>query len=201
MGHRATQLTNITKYIYRWQNCRAQTLQFDTARELAPMNHKKCMCPMCGTELETPDHILQCHNKRAVASAAAARLFLGKSLLKQKTPDRLTRTIKYGLRMYSTSPTQPPTRNLRYPRDFNTHLNDLIDTAFATQSRIGWDNFARGFISKDWEKCIAHHHTLRHKGDILNWPSSYMNMASGLGITVTASFIVRQIATTLRKTN
>ena len=68
--------------------------------------------------------------------------------------------------MYSSSPTQSPRRLLQYPRNFDTALNTLINQAFASQSRIGWDNFARGFISKDWEKCIAHHYSLYHKGDI-----------------------------------
>ena len=76
-AHSSSQLTNITKYAYRWQNCRAQTLQFDTASELSPINHKKYLCPMCGTHLETPDHVLQCTNKRAIQNYNTARFFLG----------------------------------------------------------------------------------------------------------------------------
>ncbi len=130
------------------------------------MDHKKYMCPLCGTELETSNHVLQCHNKCAVAAASTARLFLRKSLKKHKTPERLTSAIKYGLRMYSTSPAEPPTRQLWYPCDFNNHLNDLIDNAFESQSRIGWDNFTCGFVSKEWGKYIAYHYAQQHRGDI-----------------------------------
>ena len=186
-AHSALKLTNVTKYMYRWQNCRAQTYQFDIAGELSPINFKKYMCPLCGTELETPDHVLQCHNKRAVTCSSTARFFLGKRLQKLKTPNRLIAAIKYGLRMYSTSaitPRQP----LRYPRDFNTRLNDQIDLAFDAQSQIGWDNFCRGFVSKEWQKCMSSHYDQHHRGDITlagdRWAAKFVQEIHEYGLSV-----------------
>jgi hypothetical protein len=163
--HPSTQLTNVTKLLYRWQNCRAQTMQFDTASELTPINHKKYLCPMCGTHLETSDHVLQCKNKRAATQYATARFFLGKKLKNLKTPDRLSASIKFGLRMYSSGAIDAR-QQLRYPSDFHTDLNTQIDKAFDAQSSIGWDNFSRGFISKEWSKCMDLHYARHHKGNI-----------------------------------
>ncbi len=163
--HPSTQLTNVTKFIYRWQNCRAQTLQFDEAGELAPINHKKYLCPLCGTELETPDHVLQCNNRRAVTQYSTSRFLLGKKLDKLKTPNRLTAAIKFGLRMFSSSSVAAKDI-LQYPTDFHSDLNTQIDKAFEAQSFIGWDNFCRGFISKEWSKCMEIHYNRHHRGDI-----------------------------------
>jgi hypothetical protein len=38
---------------------------------------------------------------------------------------------------------------------FNTPRN-LLQKAFTTQSHIGWDNFLKGRISRDWLTCVRH---------------------------------------------
>lgn len=55
---------------------------------------------MCGTHLETPDHVLQCNNKRAIRNYSTARFFLGTPLEKVKTPERLSSAIKLHLSQY-----------------------------------------------------------------------------------------------------
>ena len=182
----SSQLTNITKFAYRWQNCRAQTLQFDTASELSPINHKKYLCPMCGTELETSDHVLQCHNKRSVTQYSTSRFLLGKKLSKLKTPDRLTAAIKYGLRMYSSS-SITARQQLSYETDFHSDLNIQIDKAFVAQSSIGWDNFCRGFVSKEWAKCMEMHYARNYSGNITlssdRWATRLITLLQEYGLS------------------
>ena len=47
------------------------------------------------------DDVLQCNNKRAVTQYLSACYFLGKKLAKLKTPEKLTASIKFALRMRS----------------------------------------------------------------------------------------------------
>jgi hypothetical protein len=71
-------------------------------------------------------------------------------------------TIENGVRHYTINPkkrehdTMPAEPSPPFVPTFYAPINRL-KVAFRAQSRIGWDNFLKGRLSRDWITCMDHH--------------------------------------------
>jgi hypothetical protein len=116
---------------------------------------------MCNFEIEDWRHVLTCGSLDASLHRAASWVKLRKSMERWYLPHDFWTTIDKGINHY----TEQPHKRSENSKDnepqtpfgvtFNTPMN-LLQQAFGTQSHIGWDNFLKFRISRDWLTYVHH---------------------------------------------
>jgi hypothetical protein len=71
-------------------------------------------------------------------------------------------TIENGVRHYTMNPKKREHDNMPAEPSptFRPTLyapRNMLKVSFRAQSRIGWDNFLKGRLSRDWITCMDHH--------------------------------------------
>lgn len=133
------------KYIHGWLPTRAHQLRFNSDADAT--------CPCCMAHPETHIHVIQCPASRM---AETNLQFLAQ--WKQKwdsskapvIPKRLTEAIILGIKQHSAQD-EPTWQALP-----NSEQEQLIKKAFQAQTKIGWDHFLCGRVSKQWEIAGLH---------------------------------------------
>jgi hypothetical protein len=106
---------------------------------------------MCNYETEDWRHIITCISLYSSLHRAASWVKLRKSIKRWHLPPDLWTTIEKGINYYKEHPhkrTSNSTEN-KPQKPFVvtfTISRNLLQQAFRTQSRVGWDNFLKGRI-------------------------------------------------------
>jgi hypothetical protein len=118
-------------------------------------------CCMCNCDKEEWCHVLACGSIDASIHRAVSWGKLRKSMDLWHLPQDFWMTIEKGVNHYTEQPYKIKTqwkeneRQTPFGVTFNTPRN-LLQQAFRTQSNIGWDNFLKGRISRDWLTYVRH---------------------------------------------
>ena len=120
-------------------------------------------CPNCHRmKDETEDHIIRCQHDTITAAREASMDKLKETLQSLDTPPDLSLAIQYGIQKWieqNDHGNSPPAIN--WPPstfDYNPIDHRHIESAFNMQCTIGWDEFMRGRICKQWGDIIAQHY-------------------------------------------
>ena len=96
--------------------------------------HPSPLCPLCD-EVDTPGHFLCCQPLNSHSLFTSEFQAFQSRATKAQIPDHIINTISHMIQGFELSANrQPPSRRATYQR----------------QAAIGWSNFARGRITKDW---------------------------------------------------
>jgi hypothetical protein len=137
-------------------------------------------CCMCNCETEDWRYVLTCVSLDASIHRAASLVKLKKSMERwHLTPDFWT-TREKGINHY----TEQPHKRTIHSKDngpqkpfgftFNTPMN-LLQQAFRTQSHIGWENFLKCHISRDWLTYVRHNEAHSNGHDkSKGWPAKFI---------------------------
>jgi hypothetical protein len=118
-------------------------------------------CCMCNCETEDWRHVLTCGSIYASLYRAVSWGKLRKSMDRWHLPQDFWTTIEKGVNYYTERPHKRTTQSKEnepqkpFGVTFNTPRN-LLQQAFRTQSHIGWENFLKGRISRDWLTYVRH---------------------------------------------
>ena len=116
---------------------------------LLPVGHNRrhitgvAQCPGCPCADETIAHIFQCPNKEVVATRKEIIDDLRRKRIR-KIPREVREAIADILQQYSTG-------ERVNPRAFHPALR----TAIRSQQSLGWENFFRGYLVKDWVYALS----------------------------------------------
>jgi hypothetical protein len=133
-----------------------------TKRRLATFdNSVDSRCFACKRLWEDTTHVLTCTcDARCEARTAAHKIFQQK-LTRMHTPDILSNTICKSMDSWlARRPVLPPEWN--GPEE---PIQRQIRSAFKAQAKIGWDQFFRGRIAKEWSKPIGTYYKIRQPGE------------------------------------
>jgi hypothetical protein len=137
-------------------------------------------CCMCNCETEDWRHVLTCGSIDASLHREASWGKLRKSMERWHLPQDFWTAIEKGVNHY----TEQPHKRTIHSKDnepqkpfgvtFNTPRN-LLQQAFRTQSHIGWDNFLKGRISRDWLTYVRHNEAHSNGyGKSKDWPAKFI---------------------------
>jgi hypothetical protein len=132
-------------------------------------------CCMCNCKIEDWRHVLMCGSLDASLHSAASWGKLRKSMERWHLPPYFWTTIEKGINHYTEQPHKRTVNSKDnepqkpFGVTFNTPRN-LLQQAFRTQSHIGWDNFRKGRIRRDWLTYVRQNeaHSNGH-GKSKNW--------------------------------
>ena len=133
-----------------------------TLRRLQMINNKMDgRCFDCGQLWEDTNHVLRCPSEdRCTARTETIKTFR-QHLQKQHTPDIMATLICDSMTSWlHRRRITPPT----WPQPEEPIMADL-KRAFESQRKIGWDQFFRGRIAKDWKIAIKSYYRERQPGD------------------------------------
>lgn len=124
----------IIKFIHEWTPTMAQQHRFD--EDIAPT------CPCCNDQEESLDHMLKCPDERMETARNMAIATWSSKLIESsqlKTPEPITAALRLGLQQwFSDTPHTPP------------GAPPHVQTAFRSQTEIGWKNLLKGRVSDSW---------------------------------------------------
>ena len=133
------------------------------------------LCPCCNKHLETQVHLLLCSQNPARAKAMTTL----KNVCRKSDGTRFSQVIGDLLIQWLTWPTRTPDLNhrinpfLRHELFPKPYL-EIIHAAIADQTKIGWINLFRGFLSVKWHRLASSHFdyddesTIIHRNDGAN---------------------------------
>ena len=134
-----TEGTTRSKLVHNWLNLGAQRATFHTGDDA--LVHSSQGCPYCN-EPEDFHHLLTCTEPRALKSRYEAAVVLNKHMSQGGPgPQALYQAIREWT-LHSEAPVTAQAQTLA--------SQPQVDIALASQSRIGWLNVFRGFLSLDW---------------------------------------------------
>ena len=111
--------------------------------------HDSPVCPLCTQTNETCDHVLYCQNHHMCRVRDKYLRNLQQQLSQLNTDPNISKCITTEITAWLKSNQQPspqqPTNH-----DADTNIDNTLTSAIQNQRTIGWGNFLRGFISKDW---------------------------------------------------
>jgi hypothetical protein len=116
---------------------------------------------MCNCETEEWRHVLTVGSIDASIHRAVSSGKLRKSMDRWYLPQDFWTTIEKGVNHYTEQPHKRTKQSKEnepqkpFGVTFNTPRN-LLQQAFRTQSHIGWDNFLKGRLSRDWLTYVRH---------------------------------------------
>jgi hypothetical protein len=140
------QRISVTKLVHQLSN---------TNRQNKLLYDKPDMCPCCGTQEETFQHVLKCTSASTQSARQEALLRLEKLLVTIGTPALVISVIMGGFRDW-LDPAFQETRRSR-PATFGSlrPVDILITQAYTEQFHsIGWYQFCLGRISNRWHKAV-----------------------------------------------
>jgi hypothetical protein len=133
-------------------------------------------CCMCNCDTEDWQHVLKCSSLDVSLHGAASWVKLKKSMERWHLPPDFWTTIEKGINHCTGQPNKCTIHSKEnepqkpFGVTFNTPRN-LLQQALRTQSHIGWDNFLKSRISRDWLTYVRHNeaHSNGH-GKSKDWP-------------------------------
>eukprot|EP00957_Ditylum_brightwellii_P066880 5076072-Ditylum_brightwellii.AAC.1 len=102
-------------------------------------------CPICSSKEETWGHLFQCRHDNAIAIKVLALTQFKSNLIQSKTSPAICNVILYKMAQWLHVPW-----NQAIPTVHSNHLGNNLRLALEQQVAIGWKNFAKGQISKEW---------------------------------------------------
>ena len=135
--------------VRRRSNTNLQRFTGKLMHGILPVNHVRrhvihtTQCPGCACPDETIAHIFQCSNPMMVSKREEIIAALRKKGLR-KLSRKILHTIADFIQQYSEGGEMRPT----------TTNHPAILAAVKAQSELGWDDFFRGYLVKDWLKAL-----------------------------------------------
>ena len=118
-------------------------------------------CFACEFLWENTTHMLTCSCEARHEARTVARIKFQDKLVQLHTPNILMNVICESMdKWIARRPVLPPAWN-----GPENKIQAEIRLAFNAQSRIGWDQFFRGWIAKDWQISIARFYKEQQPGD------------------------------------
>jgi hypothetical protein len=116
---------------------------------------------MCGGH-DDWRHVLMCKSLDAELVRAESWSKLRKMMDKWSLSADMWISIENGVRHYTHNPLKQDPDNMpaEPPSPFGTTFHtprNIMKVVFHAQSKIGWENFIKGRLSRDWIGCIYHH--------------------------------------------
>eukprot|EP00957_Ditylum_brightwellii_P028253 2133932-Ditylum_brightwellii.AAC.1 len=99
----------------------------------------------CLSKEETWEHLFQCRHDDAIAIKVLALTQLKSNLIQSKTSPAIRNVILYKMVQWLHVPLNQAILTVH-----SDHLGDNLRLALEQQAAIGWNNFAKGQISKEW---------------------------------------------------
>ena len=112
-------------------------------------SHDSPLCPLCTQTNETCDNVLHCQNHHIFRVRDKYLRNLQQQLSQLNTDPNISKCITIEITAWLKSNQQPSTQQPTN-HDADTNINNTLTSAIQNQRTIGWGNFLRGFISKDW---------------------------------------------------
>jgi hypothetical protein len=132
---------------------------------------------MCHNEKGDWWHVLSCPSLDAALHRAESWKKLKKSMERWKLPQDLWTAVEMGIWSYIKMPakakyrTQPITP---FPATLNRQWNSL-KKSFCSQSKIGWESFTKGCITREWTQFVSRHYENQgHKLKANYWPPKFI---------------------------
>jgi hypothetical protein len=118
-------------------------------------------CFDCGFLREDTNHVLQCKSDDRDTARTEALTTFRQHLQTQKTPDIMATLICNSIKSWlDRTIILPPTRTT--PEE---QIMTDLHRAFNSQKAIGWDQFLRGRLAKDWKHAIKTYYHERKPGN------------------------------------
>ena len=164
--------------IYNWQNTGSQKELFyfsnKKADDIPPdsATTKSFQCPICTTMAETPLHFVFCTHPPFVAKKTQLLDTLKKSLLRIGSHHAFVLLVSNVLRHGTI-------RDFKHI-DHHKKIADLWNRAIILQEDIGWINFVKGMISREW--VLLHDEHFRYQGvanTALVWATKVVKLLQG----------------------
>eukprot|EP00957_Ditylum_brightwellii_P055459 4201673-Ditylum_brightwellii.AAC.2 len=106
---------------------------------------KSNTCHVCVSHAETWEHLFQCNNKLMITSKVYAVNKYCSAVMEAKTAPLLQSILLYKHVQFCVQPMSPPHK-------LSDEMRALLSTTLEEQNNFGWNNFAKGHISKLWGK-------------------------------------------------
>jgi hypothetical protein len=143
---------NAIQMLHNWQNTGYQKgLFFDASQEgSCPAHNEKIKdrlttCPFGCGHTETPFHFMTCTSSQLYEARCTGLNTLRRALKKIRTAPSLIEAIYDGIFCYTDQ------TEYELSTDSDPLLFDLSHSVLlSNQLEIGWENFLKGFITKDW---------------------------------------------------
>ena len=133
-------------------------------------------CPHCKLHQETFEHLLRCDDPDAITF----RMQLPKSITslckKYRTPPEFQKFLLFAIDSWLGQQQIVPPPN----------SSDKIQTLIEMQNQIGWTNFTRGFLSREWNNCLTE--TINPEQPMRSNPSNFFPKLIGILWTAQTSF-------------
>ena len=135
-----------------------QPLGTHKARIQRSSDDRISLCPCCAKHLETQVHLLLCSQNPARAKAMTTL----QNVCRKSDGTRFSQVLGDFLVQWLTWPTRTPAllhrinpflRHEHFPQKYL----EIIHAAIAEQTKIGWINLFRGFISVKWHRLASSH--------------------------------------------
>jgi hypothetical protein len=122
---------------------------------------------MCGDN-EYWRHVITCKSLDAELVRLDSWIKLRKVMEKWGITQDMWIAIENGVRHYTMNPKKRDPDNMPteplppFGPTFYVPRN-IIKVAFRAQSQIGWNNFLKGRLSRDWVTCMDHHFSIKRE--------------------------------------
>jgi hypothetical protein len=133
-----------------------------TARRIQTLdNRMDGRCFACNLLWETTTHVLTCSCEARGPARMAARTTFQQKLSRLHTPDVMNKLLCDSVDSWlARRPVTLPIWN-----GPNEPIHGALRRAFRAQEKIGWDQFLRGRIAKDWKRPITMYYKIRQPGE------------------------------------
>ncbi|KAI2502514.1 hypothetical protein MHU86_11946 [Fragilaria crotonensis] len=108
------------------------------------------LCPCCLRQKETSEHFLRCPNNPSILKERLALL----RDTNEHTPHPIRRLLHDGLSFWQSTGSSEFSPDLT---QFPLHMQAQVRLTAKRQTSIGWDNAAKGYLSKEWHGLAALH--------------------------------------------
>eukprot|EP00957_Ditylum_brightwellii_P027408 2072258-Ditylum_brightwellii.AAC.1 len=131
----------LIKFMHNWLNTGMQKQKF----------YKDAVagCPICCAENETWTHMFQCPHDNALSLRSLALTKFKSSLIKMSTAPIIWQVLYYKVAQWCRLPTITPLRIL------SDSTGNILRDAVDTQHDLGWQNFMKGRVAKQWSQAQA----------------------------------------------
>jgi hypothetical protein len=130
--------TSLLKFVYEWLPIGKILQHIDPSAETK--------CPSCNMPIETPQHMFCCPKEERKGITQLCIKQVIDLYTKWKTREDLKISLEMSLNFWIAHPlTQPPSAQI---------VNPEVRTAIKGQSKVGWGNFFKGFITTKLQHLI-----------------------------------------------
>jgi hypothetical protein len=150
-----TSQTRYTKYAHNWLPTKRHLQRID--------NTIDATCPSCKRTTEEANHILKCKHPELLTARNKGKTALTNQLTAQHTPSIILQAMDSGLHQwrqlgYMRTEFGEIKHKIKYKTDA---IGKATKKAFAAQTKIGWGNFQKGRVSRQWFHAVRLHYAER----------------------------------------